>query len=1323
MGYWGGVAKSSSGLSGGICLWWRRGVALDIWQVKSNYIHAVFRAHADNIAWSFFGVYAPTQYFEKVQFWEEMKVKLSRLKRPWIIMGDLNVLLDSSEKQGGTVPRWRKCRILRNFLAQSGGVDLGSSGGFYTWNNGRDHVNLVRERLDRVIGSHDWLTSFQKAGVKTLAMIGSDHAPLIFDTHMERERTKRPFRFFEVWTNEESCRHEVQTAWEEEHRGGPGTLLVKKMHKVGIRLSRWSKQKFGKLREEIQELENRLLQVQNLAPTQTYLEEEAQIQIEIQEKWRQTESMSRQRSRELWLHHGDRNSKFFHTATIIRRKRNFIWAIKQENGNWIRSRKEIGNYLNQNFTNLFRTSNPEVPEDFSDLIHAEITEEENKELTAIPTRDEVRKCVWNMHPLMHPLKAPGPDGLQGIFYRTYWGIIGDQVVHFVQDFFRTGHLPRAINHAHIVLIPKTLDATSVDKFRPISLCNFSFKLITKIITTRLRRLMGKLVSPLQSAFIPGRGIEENAILARELVHVLKKKKGRGGLIGIKIDMAKAYDRMEWPFIIRVLKMMGFSEKFTDLINQCLNTTSSSILLNGSPLNRIPHSRGLRQGDPLSPYLFILGAEIFSRLLLREARLENIHGIRIGRNTPPISHLMFADDMFLFCRAKIHEVETLKKCLAIYEKWSGQKVNLGKSGVLFSKNCSADSQAAILASLNMTKIQEDVKYLGNPLFVGRNKAASFDHIRKKINDRLEGWMSKVLSQAGRTTMIKSVIQAIPQYAMSTHKLPTGFNRNLDALVRRFWWTAEMEKKHYLSLLNWDSLCKPLHQGGLGFRKFEDVNRALLARIGWKLASNPEGHFASILKAKYFPNCNFLNSQQVSSPSPSWRDIQSSRNLILNHSTFMVGDGSSISILEDKWGQFSGSLTPKPPRFIENQHVNFLFNSQSRTWDRGKINTIFEEESARKIFSTKIRPHPYKDKLVWTPTKQGIFSVKSAYKVIATQQTGTQDPIWKKIWNLNFHNRLKFFLWRIAAEALPTASRLYQRGIIDDETCTLCGQQAETLPHLFLFCSFARAIWFAAGRVMHNTGSIGNISNGSDIIRTIMELPSIPENHTASNPTDILFATLVMDQIWKARNEKRTQDATPNPLTSLRKATSLFSEHLIPLASPDHASQSTVPRAQAWSPPEFGWIKFNTDATFKENRAFAGVIARDNRGIPKLAWVGKTRAKCPMEAELEAILRAARLAEINNWQAIILEGDCKMLLDALRERKPCPIWTLEPLYLEVLGIANSLDSFLFNWVPRNVNSVAHSLATWAFSHNRSGFLNSEDVPPSVRNILYSELLQAE
>ena len=167
-----------------------------------------------------------------------------------------------------------------------------------------------------------------------------------------------------------------------------------------------------------------------------------------------------------------------------------------------------------------------------------------------------------------------------------------------------------------------------------------------------------MISPFQSAFIPGRWIAENTILVREVLDTMRKSKKKKGLVGIKMDMSKAYDKMEWSFIFKVLKNFGMSNKMIDIIRRCVCSASSAILLNGSPPTALKLERGLRQGDPLSPYLFIIASEVLSRLFSREEERGKFHGIRIGRNTPSISHLMFADDTILFCQGSLLEIKVV-----------------------------------------------------------------------------------------------------------------------------------------------------------------------------------------------------------------------------------------------------------------------------------------------------------------------------------------------------------------------------------------------------------------------------------------------------------------------------------------------------------------------------------------------------------------------------------------------------------------------------------------------------------------------------------------
>ena len=525
----------------------------------------------------------------------------------------------------------------------------------------------------------------------------------------------------------------------------------------------------GGVKARLKNSEKRLVEVQSRPLTDATTVEEADIQAEILELNRTIERVWRQMSREIWLKDGDRNTRFFHTATVVRNKRNHIGELLDGAGRVLTTRKDIGEFLTAKYSELFTSSNPSFPSDLEGLITPVITEEDNASLEEIPSADEVRKTVW----AMNGAKAPGPDGLQGDFYKRFWDVVGESMVAFVQEFFTNGKLLKAMNFAHVVLIPKTGGADSFDKFRPISLCNFSFKVVTRIITARLRGHLDKMISPFQSAFVPGRWTAENTIVAREVVTTLKRKQGKGGLLGIKIDMSKAYDRVEWSFVFQVLRCFGVSEKMVGIIHQCMSTASFAILLNGCPLERRMASRGLRQGDPLYPYLFIIVTEVLSRLLLREETRGSFHGINIGRTILSISHLMFADDTILFFRARQDEVCAIWSCISKYQEWSGQRVNIQKPGLMFSKNCSERRKRDISGFLGIQECDKEIYYLGNPLFLGRNRGKSFAKLKKRVHDRLEGWMAKSISKAGRTTLVKSVIQSIPSYAMSTFRLPKYF----------------------------------------------------------------------------------------------------------------------------------------------------------------------------------------------------------------------------------------------------------------------------------------------------------------------------------------------------------------------------------------------------------------------------------------------------------------------------------------------------------------------------------------------------------------------
>ena len=215
-------------------------------------------------------------------------------------------------------------------------------------------------------------------------------------------------------------------------------------------------------------------------------------------------------------------------------------------------------------------------------------------------------------------------------------------------------------------------------------------------------LLANLVSPYQSTFIPDRWIAKNQLIVQELLHSFKRRKVKGGFVAVKVDLQKAYDRVNWTFLKEVLIKFGFHEIFINWIMQCMSTVSFSILLNGGISKHFLPTRGLRQRDPLSPYLFILCQEVPSRLIEREYAIGALHGVKMNPSGPAFTHVMYTDNLMLFAKASTREVKILDVCLEKYCLWSGQLINRDKSGLIFSKLVPRDRSRAIKWELNMRK---------------------------------------------------------------------------------------------------------------------------------------------------------------------------------------------------------------------------------------------------------------------------------------------------------------------------------------------------------------------------------------------------------------------------------------------------------------------------------------------------------------------------------------------------------------------------------------------------------------------------------------------
>lgn len=237
----------------------------------------------------------------------------------------------------------------------------------------------------------------------------------------------------------------------------------------------------------------------------------------------------------------------------------------------------------------------------------------------------------------------------------------------------------------------------------------------------------------------------------------------------------------------------------------LTRFTSLLLVNGNISNSFKPNRGLIQGDPLSPLLFILMAEVLTRLINKEELACSIHGIKVSQNAPGISHLMYADDLLMLCRANANEATNMMKCFNTYCQWSSQQANLEKTSILFSKTIPRQIIKDILNINGFKQMGKNTIYLGNSFVLSRNKTKEFGKLKDRVQQKLEGWNKNLISKAGKITLIKAVVQAIPTYSMSTFKIPDGICKDLDAMVRRFWWESKPGSKGFLAFKSWNSIC--------------------------------------------------------------------------------------------------------------------------------------------------------------------------------------------------------------------------------------------------------------------------------------------------------------------------------------------------------------------------------------------------------------------------------------------------------------------------------------------------------------------------------------
>ncbi|KAL6135235.1 hypothetical protein ACLB2K_067463 [Fragaria x ananassa] len=395
----------------------------------------------------------------------------------------------------------------------------------------------------------------------------------------------------------------------------------------------------------------------------------------------------------------------------------------------------------------------------------------------------------------------------------------------------------------------------------------------------------------------------------------------------------------------------------------------SILLNGQPTDIINPTRGIRQGDPLSSYLFILCAEGLSALISRAIENGIVRGLKMSPSAPVLHHLFFADDSFIFGSASEIECHNFRHLLNVYAAASGQKINYQKSSVVFSSNVAPQQQVLLADVLQVTKVTKHDKYLGLPLRVGRSKTAIFAYIKENLTNKLTGWKSKLLASAGKETLIKAVAQTMPLYAMHCYLLSKSLCDDIHQLCAGFFW-GDDENKKKIHWRSWERLCLTKDEGGLGFKNLYAYNLAMLAKQAWRMVKHPDSSVEQVFKARYHPYCSFWEANLSDQPSFSWRSILQSRPVLTAGVHWKVGNGEQKKIWEDDWIPGIPKYRIHKPSQCQLQFVQELMHHDYRTWNEQVVSSLFSPDIAQKICN--ISQRVLTDRLIWKPSIGDYFT---------------------------------------------------------------------------------------------------------------------------------------------------------------------------------------------------------------------------------------------------------------------------------------------------------------------------------------------------------------
>ncbi|XP_075087590.1 uncharacterized protein LOC142169603 [Nicotiana tabacum] len=494
---------------------------------------------------------------------------------------------------------------------------------------------------------------------------------------------------------------------------------------------------------------------------------------------------------------------------------------------------------------------------------------------------------------------------------------------------------------------------------------------TRVVHDRLEKILPSLISSNQSGFVKGRSIFETILLTQEIVTYIRLREKPANVV-IKLNMEKAYDRVSWKYLMHILRKMGFAECFINMIWNLISNNWCSVLINGQASGLFHSTRGVKQGDPLSPSLFIISLEVLSRSLNKLFEDMRFKGFGMPKWADPLNHLAYADNTIIFSSADPYSLRKIVKVLSKYEHTSGQMINKTKSSFYMHYSVSSMVSNSIGTITGFSKGEFPFTYLGWPIFYTRRRKDCYNDLIKNVKAKLHSWKWKPLSYGGKSTLISSVLRSMPTHILSVIDPPKNVIEHLHKAFARFFWSTKEESRsrHWTK---WKNLCLPKEEGGVGFRSLHDVLKALFAKLWWKFRTS-KSLWSNFMWNKYCKK-EIPTTVQFRQGSHVWRKILEAREEVEHKILWKMNRGSANEVAEfrvdDTWDE--QLLAQSFPANIA-QHIRqkVIFGTTDDSWDVPR----------------------------WMPSPSGNFSVSSAWNIL--RHRDHVYPYYNKLWTKGSSN---------------------------------------------------------------------------------------------------------------------------------------------------------------------------------------------------------------------------------------------------------------------------------------------------------------------------------